>query len=99
MNIMTTSNLFTLPYAPGGWAGDAPSARDYGLPDARDLQGLPDDASARPRATEAAYAPRVPPLGPGEQGGYRASRIRAVTFQRKNGAAGWVGQIGRTHPR
>jgi hypothetical protein len=40
VNIMTTSNLFTLPYAPGGWAGDAPSARDYGLPDARDLQGL-----------------------------------------------------------
>ena len=63
MNIMTTSNLFTLPYAPGGWAGDAPSARDYGLPDARDLQGLPDDAPACPRATEAAYAPRVLPLG------------------------------------
>ncbi|VTN10083.1 Cysteine desulfurase [Raoultella terrigena] len=63
---MTTSNLFTLPHAPGGWpgeAGEAPSARDYGLPDARDLQGLSGDSPARPRAGEAAYAPRVVPLG------------------------------------
>ncbi|MFT2154401.1 aminotransferase class V-fold PLP-dependent enzyme, partial [Klebsiella pneumoniae] len=63
---MTTSNLFTLPFAPGGWpgeAGDAPSARDYGLPDARDLQGLLSDTPARPRGVEAAYAPRVVPLG------------------------------------
>nr|VUD32521.1 cysteine desulfurase, SufS family [Raoultella sp. NCTC 9187] len=62
---MTTSNLFTLPHAPGGWpgeAGEAPSARDYGLPDARDLQGLSGDSPARPRAGEAAYAPRVVPL-------------------------------------
>lgn len=66
VNIMTTSNLFTLPYAPGGWpgeAGDAPSARDYGLPDAWDLQGLLSDTPARPRGVEAAYAPRVVPLG------------------------------------
>ena len=66
VNIMTTSNLFTLPFAPGGWPGeadDAPSARDYGLPDARDLQGLLSDTPARPRGVETPYAPRVVPLG------------------------------------
>ncbi len=66
VNIMTTSNLFTLPFAPGGWPGEAddvPSARDYGLPDARDLQGLLSDTPARPRGVETAYAPRVVPLG------------------------------------
>ena len=66
MNIMTTSNLFSLPHAPGGWpdtADNPPSARDYGLPDARDLQALLGDTSTRPRTTEASYAPRVVPLG------------------------------------
>lgn len=66
VNIMTTSNLFTLPHAPGGGpdaAEGAPSARDYGLPDARDLKALLGDAPARPAAAEASYAPRVVPLG------------------------------------
>jgi len=59
---MTTSNLHRLPLTPGGWSGAAekpPSARDYGLPDERDLQALLGDNAARPRAAEPAYAPRV----------------------------------------
>lgn len=63
---MTTSNLFALPFAPGGRsdeASDIPFACDYGLPDTRDLQGLLNDTSARPRGVETIYTPRAVPLG------------------------------------
>ncbi|ATA19140.1 cysteine desulfurase/selenocysteine lyase [Gibbsiella quercinecans] len=58
---MTTNNL-SLP----GWPGSgerSPSARDYGLPDERDLHALLGERAPKPHAPDPAYAPQVVPYG------------------------------------
>ncbi|MFJ5319093.1 SufS family cysteine desulfurase [Pectobacterium versatile] len=62
---MTTNNL-ALPGIPGPWpgSGERPlSARDYGLPDERDLLALFGGRSHPQGAPDPAYAPKVVPYG------------------------------------
>lgn len=67
---MTINNPFSSPRAvPGlreGWPDSpalAPSARDYGLPEAEDLRGLSGPLPAGRPAGDSAFAPRVVALG------------------------------------
>ncbi len=71
-----------------------PSARDYGLPDARDLQGLLSDTPARPRGVETPYAPRVVPLGQESRADIAPSRdCNIACFRLPACASARVGQI------
>ncbi|MEI7077483.1 cysteine desulfurase [Pectobacterium versatile] len=62
---MTTNNI-SLPGIPGPWPGSGErllSARDYGLPDERDLLALFASRSHPQGAPDPAYAPKVVPYG------------------------------------
>lgn len=93
---MTTNNLSL-----AGWPGSGerlPSARDYGLPDERDLHALFGERSPKQRAPDPAYAPQVVPYGQNSATG-TAPRQPSVTPSSVPAPLARVGQVPVEHIR
>ena len=97
---MITNNPFSSPRAVAGigagWPdspAQAPSARDYGLPDAEDLRGFPGSRSVSRPAADSSFSPQVVALGQERSAGIGQPSVGYIASSHTPGLSARVGQV------